>query len=187
MIFSILTLNIEAQINQDYLMVGQEAPPISGIDQFGKKIDSKTLIKDKEILLIFYRGNWCPYCRKHLKSLQENLVELTKKGYYVLVVSPEKPEKTEETTQKIKASFSIVHDVDNKIMNDYLVAFEVNEQNVGKYLSFTQKKLDNYNTINNNVLPVPATYIIDKDHKISLVHYDPDYSKRLDIKQIISN
>lgn len=174
-----------AQINQEHLEVGEKAPLISGVDQFGKDINSEAILKDSKILLLFYRGNWCPYCKKHLKKLQKNLESLTKKGYYVVVVTPEKSEKVAKTTKDVKANFSILHDIDNKIMNAYKVAFEVNDVTVPKYLNIIKKKLAEHNVEKNNVLPVPATYIIGKDGKISYVHYDPDYTKRASIDEIL--
>ncbi len=180
------TALISAQIDTDHLKVGESAPLISGVDQTGKTIDSKTILADQKILLLFYRGNWCPYCKKHLKTLSENLQALAEKGYYVVVVTPEKLEKTQETAALVNAGYSIVHDTDNKIMEDYKVAFEVNDKNVTSYYGFTKKKVAKYNAENNNVLPVPATYIIGKDGTISYVHYDPDYSKRASIEEILA-
>ena len=182
--FTIVKVN--AQINNEPLKIGEIAPKIVGVDQFNSEIDSHEILKNNEILLLFYRGNWCPYCRKHLMSLQENLEKLTEKGIYVIVVTPEKVEKIQETTKKFKASFSIVHDANNKIMNDYNVAFEVNGQNVPNYLQFTLDKIRDYNESSNNVLPVPATYLIGKDHKISYVHFDPNYSNRSSFAEILT-
>lgn len=175
-----------SQIDNEHLNVGEVAPLISGVDQFDKVINSSDILKEKKILLLFYRGNWCPYCRKHLKTLQENLEELTKKGYYIIVVSPEKPEKTEETSDKVKATFSIIHDVDNTIMKAYKVAFEINKENVTSYYNYTKNKVEKYNLEDNKTLPVPATYIIGKDGNIAFVHYDPDYTNRKDLKEILS-
>ena len=175
-----------SQIDNEHLKVGEEAPLISGVDQFNKQINSTEILKNNKILLLFYRGNWCPYCRKHLKTLQENLVELTNKGYYVIVVSPEKPEKTEETTKKVKATFSIIHDVDNTIMKSYKEAFEVNKETVQSYYGFTKNKVEEYNQQDTNTLPVPATYILGKDEKIAFVHYDHDYTNRKDLKEILN-
>jgi len=70
-------------------------------------------------------------------------------------------------------------------MNTYKVAFDVNNQNVTSYFGFTQRKIAEYNAENNNTLPVPATYLIDRDGKISYVHYDPDHHERSDFKEII--
>jgi len=174
-----------SQINNEHLNIGDDAPLITGIDQFDKIINSDEILEKDKVLLLFYRGNWCPYCKKHLGELEKNLDNLSKKGVYVIVVTPEKPEKIKETSNKIKANFSIVFDQDNKIMNNYKVAFEVNESNVPSYFSFTQKRITEYNEANNNVLPVPATYIINKNKKVEFVHYDPKYSNRAKFEDIL--
>ena len=182
---TVFSTNSFSQINNDHLDIGEKAPSIIGVDQFDQAINSAEFLKDQKVLLVFYRGNWCPYCKKHLASLQENLETLTKKGLFVIVVTPEKVERTKETTTNLNATFSIIHDVDNKIMNDYKVSFDVNKQNVTSYFGFTQKKIEAYNAENNNTLPVPATYLIDTDGKIIYVHYNPDHHERSDFQDII--
>ena len=177
--------NANSQINNDYLKIGEKAPQITGIDQFNQAIDSQEILKENKILLIFYRGNWCPFCKKHLLKLQENLEKFKSKGIRVLVVTPEKADKIEETTENFQSTFSILHDEDNKIMEAYKVSFEVNEQNVPSYFKFTKDKIKEYNEIENNVLPVPATYLISKDALISYVHYNPDYKKRANFDEIM--
>ena len=104
----------------------------------------------------------------------------------MIVVTPEKIEKVQETTLDLNITFSIIHDVSNKIMSDYKVVFEVNEQNVPSYLSFTQKKIKEYNELKNNTLPVPATYLIGKKNKIIYAHYNPDYKKRAGFNVILN-
>jgi len=184
-ILPFFTILSYSQIDNEHLNIGDLAPSINGIDQFDQVINSSDILKEQKILLVFYRGNWCPYCRKHLGSLQENLENLKKKGLYVIVITPEKVEKINETTRDMNATFSILHDINDKIMNDYKVAFDVNKNNVTSYFGFTQKKIRTYNDENNNTLPVPATYLINKDGKISYVHYNPDHHERSDFKEII--
>jgi peroxiredoxin len=174
-----------AQIDTDHLIIGETAPSIRAKDQNGKLIDSKEILKENQILLIFYRGNWCPHCMKHLSSLQTHLQEFKEKGIFVMVVTPEKLEKTQETGNQYQNEFSIVHDVNNKIMMDYKVAFEVNKETVPAYYEKLNQRLEEYNNENNKVLPVPATYLIDRSSKISYVHYDPDYKKRSDLNEIL--
>ena len=177
--------SVSSQVNNEHLEVGDIAPEITGVDQNGKIINSTDILKNNKILMVFYRGNWCPHCKKHLGSLQEHLNEFKEKGVFVMVVTPESVEKIKETEEKWKTNFSIIHDVDNKIMNDYKVAFEVNKENVPNYYGFVTKKVADYNVNNNNVLPVPATYILDKNGKISYVQYDPDYKNRSDFSEIL--
>ena len=178
---------VTSQINNEHLKIGEIAPKISGIDQFGNKINSDEILEKNQILLIFYRGNWCPYCNKHLKSLEENLQNLQAKNIKVLLVSPEKQAKINETSVKFHNSFSIIYDSDDIIMNNYKVAFNVTKENVPKYFEFTLKKVMEYNEKENFVLPVPATYLIGKDKKIKYVQYDPDYKNRSNIEEILTH
>ena len=182
-----ISFNIFSQINNEHLNIGDQAPVIIGVDQNGKKINSNEILKTNKILLVFYRGNWCPHCRKHLGSLQEHLTEFTKKGVYVMVVTPETVEKTVETAKKNKTTFSIIHDIDNKIMNDYKVAFDVNKENVPNYFGIVSKRVAEYNVENNNILPVPATYIINQNRLINYVQYDPDYKNRSNFDEILKS
>ncbi|AMC10522.1 hypothetical protein Lupro_04360 [Lutibacter profundi] len=182
----LFVVEASSQIDNNYLKVGDKAPVIRGIDQFNSEINSNKILQNKKILLLFYRGNWCPYCKKHLASLQENLEKFIKNGVFVIVVTPEKVEKIKETTSKFNSKFSIIHDFNNKIMNDYKVAFKVTKENVPKYFEFTLKRVREYNEKENNVLPVPATYMIDKNHRISYVHYDSDYKKRANLTEILN-
>jgi peroxiredoxin len=186
-IFMFMSALSIAQIDSDHLLVGETAPPIVAKDQNGKLINSQELLMEYQILLIFYRGNWCPHCNKHLSSLQEHLKEFQDKGVFVIVVTPEKLEKTKETGDQYNNEFSIIHDTGNTIMNDYKVAFEVEEQTVPKYYEKITERINEYNVDNNKVLPVPATYLIDNSGRISYVHYDPDYKNRSDLNEILKS
>ena len=182
-----VSLGISGQINSEHLEVGEQAPHIAATDQNGKTIDSREILENDKILLVFYRGNWCPHCKKHLGELEKNLGALKEKGVFVLVVTPESEEKTRETQEEFKTSFSIVHDSENRIMKDYKVAFEVNQTNVPNYYDKITELVNEYNSESEKVLPVPATYLIGTDGKIEYVQYDPDYKNRSDISQIVES
>jgi peroxiredoxin len=181
----LFTTAIFAQINNEHLSIGEKAPAILAKDQYGNTINSKEILKNKKILLVFYRGNWCPYCRKHLTSLQANLNALQKKNVFVMVVTPEKPTKNLETQDKLKTHFSIIHDADNTIMTAYKVAYKVDKSTVTSYYNHVQNKIAQYNDANNDVLPVPATYLVDNNGKIIYVQYNTDHRIRSDIKELI--
>ncbi len=184
-VFSFVQLN--AQIDQEHLQIGEKAPEIQSRDQNGMIINSKAILKENRILLVFYRGNWCPHCAKHLAELEKNLIALQEKGVFILVVSPETVEKTKETQEKFGVTYSIVHDESNKIMNDYKVAFDVNPKNVTNYYDKVYELVNEYNGPDNAVLPVPATYLIGKDGLIEYVQYDTDYKKRSDISELLES
>ena len=183
----LVSLGMSGQINSEHLEIGDRAPQITARDQNGKAINSKEILENEKILLVFYRGNWCPHCKKHLGELEKNLNALKEKGVFVLVVTPESEEKTRETQEKFKTSFSIVHDSGNQIMKDYEVAFEVNEVNVPNYYDKVTELVNEYNSETDKVLPVPATYLIGTEGLIEYVQYDPDYKNRSNISEIVNS
>lgn len=182
----IATLGLNHLFAQTGLTAGMVAPTFTAKDNTGKTLDLKALLKKHSaVVLMFYRGQWCPYCNKHLQQLQDSLQLLTAKNAYVITVTPETQDAINQTIQKTHASFSLVHDEGYKIMKDYKVDYKMDDAMVTKYKSYgVDLEKNNGNT--DHTLPVPATYIIGKDGKISYVHFDKDYRKRLPVSAILA-
>jgi peroxiredoxin len=168
------------------LNVNDDAPDFTGKDQNGKSIHLKSLLKKGPVVLVFYRGEWCPYCNKHLKSLEDSLLFITDKGASLVTVTPEKQEYIAKTIEKTKASYPIIHDTQLKIMKSYGVSFAVPLKTIEIY-----KKHDlDFTVINGEAnganLPVPALYIIKKG-KITFRYFDPNYKNRATVQDILGN
>src|SRR4029077_2245810 len=93
------------------LFLASKAPDFKAADQFGKEIRLKDVLKKGKVVLVFYRGEWCPYCNRELAHLQDSLQMITDKGATVIAVTPEKPENIQKTVEKTKAGYSILCDV----------------------------------------------------------------------------
>jgi peroxiredoxin len=173
-------------IAQSGLKNGEKAPEFIATDNSGKTLDLKALLKShKTVVLFFYRGQWCPYCNKHIKQLEDSLQLLTAKGAYVIGVTPETRENISKTIDKTHASFSIIQDNGYKIMKAYDVNYKVDDA-MNARLKGYGIDLEKNNGNTDHVLPVPATYVIDNSGKIIFVHFDKDYTKRASINSILN-
>ena len=74
------------------LQVGAKAPLFTAIDQNKKQYSLEKALKRGPVVLVFYRGYWCPVCNRQLKKLQDSLDLVYAKGATLIAVSPEKPE-----------------------------------------------------------------------------------------------
>jgi peroxiredoxin len=174
-------------IAQTGLKNGAQAPEFTAKDNSGKTLDLKALLKKhKSVVLFFYRGQWCPYCNKHIQQLQDSLQLLTAKGAYVIGVTPETGENINKTIEKTHASFSIVQDKGYAIMKAYDVNYTV-DANLYAKLKEYGVDLEQGNGNTDHVLPVPATYVINSSGKITYVHFDKDYTKRPSVSLIAKN
>lgn len=166
------------------LKAGTMAPLFSLMDQNGSNTDLKTMLTKGPVVLIFYRGQWCPYCNKYLSHLEDSLNMIKAKGGQVLAISPEMQESIEQTVSKTKASYPVLHDAGLKVMKAYDVAFSVDTTTVARYKKFNID-FDKANGQNGANLPVPATYVIGTDGKIKYVFFNEDYKKRASVKEIL--
>lgn len=136
--------------------------------------------------MLFYRGQWCPFCNKQLSRFSDSLSQLTAKGASVLAITPENAENVKKTIEKTKASFPVLEDEGLTIMKLYKVNFAVDENTITKYKGYGIY-FDKANGSNGANLPVPATYIIGQNGKIKYVFFNTDYRKRASVQEILNN
>lgn len=178
---------VSAQEKPEGLFINSKAPEIKGIDQNGVTVSLKEMRKKGNVVVVFYRGNWCPYCNKHLKKLSDSLQFITEKGAQVIAVTPEMEEGITKTVDKTSAKFSIVHDEKLKIMKAYDVEYALDEKAVGRYKNGGIDLATTNEKDQANILPVPAVFIVNKEGYITYRYFDADYKKRVTIKEILDN
>ncbi|MDP3667002.1 MAG: peroxiredoxin-like family protein [Sediminibacterium sp.] len=175
-----------AQPSPQGILVNQKAPDFIAKDQFGKSIKLSTELLKGAVVIVFYRGQWCPYCNRQLKRLEDSLIYIKNKGASLIAITPEKPENISKTIEKTKASYSVLYDEGLKIMKLYDVAFAVDNNTVERYKKFGID-LTEVNGSNGANLPVPALFVINQSGKIVFRHFDPDYKNRVSVKEIVSH
>lgn len=168
------------------LKVGDIAPDFNAKDQNGKTVSLKQALKNGPVVMLFYRGQWCPFCNKQLSRFSDSLSQLTAKGASVLAITPENAENVKKTIEKTKASFPVLEDEGLTIMKLYKVNFAVDENTITKYKGYGID-FDKANGSNGANLPVPATYIIGQNGKIKYVFFNTDYRKRASVQEILNN
>lgn len=169
------------------LNVGDKVSNFKAKDLHGNDFDLENELKNGPLVVIFYRGQWCPFCNKHLKKLEQNLSKIFEKGANVVAISPETSEFLKKTAQKTEATFRLLHDhnysiselFDVTIIPGTLERFMVN--------AMLGAKLKKANTDDSQRLPIPATFIINQDKQIVWRHFNPDYKKRAEISDIVAN
>lgn len=180
------TILISAQNGPKGLQINDKAPLFISKDQNGKEISLNNELKKGSVVLVFYRGQWCPYCNKQLKQMEDSLWLIKAKGATVLTITPEKTDNINKTIAKTKASFPILHDENLQIMKLYDVSFTVENKTIDSYKKYGID-FNEVNGENGPNLPVPAVYIINSAGKIVYSFFDVDYKKRASIKNILEH
>ena len=177
--FGLFTGDIErvrkAGTIDDALKVGQSVPDFTLPDAFGAQISLKVLLAKGPVVIMFYRGEWCPFCNIEMNAMQKVLPQMQELGATLVAISPEKPDHGIVMTEKNKLTFPVLSDFDNKVARQFGIVFQV-----GKELSeFARNAFKNDISLRNGQdsreLPVPATYVVDTTGAIRFARVEVDY------------
>jgi peroxiredoxin len=155
------------------LLVGQMIPTYSLSNADGKTVATDALFAQKNTILVFYRGGWCPYCNVHLKEVGEMEQKLVDLGYQIVAVSPDAPEKLKTTEGKDSLHYTLLSDSKTALMQKMGIAF----YGPDKYKKMFSDASNGDNT--GGVLPAPSVFFVDKMGKVAFSYVDPNYKKRL--------
>jgi peroxiredoxin len=184
--FLIATFAICAQEKPEGLFINSKAPDFKLKDQNGSEVSLKELRKKGPVVVLFYRGNWCPYCNKELKRFQDSLQFITDKGATLVAITPEAAEGVSKTIEKTGAAFPILYDADLKVSKGYAVTFDVDEKTAARYKNFGNDLMVINQQKGKVVLPVPAVYVVNRDGAVTYRFFDADYKKRPNVKDILA-
>ncbi|MFI2742615.1 peroxiredoxin-like family protein [Zhouia sp. PK063] len=173
--------------NPQGLQTGETAPNVNLKMEDGHILSLQSIYEKQPVVLFFYRGYWCPYCSQYLSTLATRAKELEEKGAKLIAITPESYKNITKTKDKTHANFTIVSDDNENIMKAFHVNFDVTQDYQNKLKQGLGTSLDSINTSGAAVLPIPATYVINKQGKIVYSFNNPNYTQRADIDEILSH
>ncbi|TVY07151.1 redoxin domain-containing protein [Paenibacillus cremeus] len=144
------------------LNIGDKAPNFTLEDATGKPVTLYEELAKGPVIIVFYRGEWCPYCNLQLKAYERIMHEIKAAGAQLIAISPQTPDHSLSMKEKHELSFFVLSDVNNKTAENYNLKYKLPD-----FQQAIQKRsgieLHQYNGDQTFELPVTATYIIDNN------------------------
>lgn len=168
-----------AGLAQRSLKVGQAAPEFTLSDAAGQPVSLTTLLGHGPVVLVFYRGNWCPYCNVQLRAYNQALASFKAFGATLVAVSPQTPDLTSLTAEEKELRFPVLSDVGNAVAKQYGLAYQVGDA-VYHTLHGVGIDLATFNGDDSGELPLTGTFVIAPDGTIAWADTDANFKQRPD-------
>jgi peroxiredoxin len=117
--------------------------------------------------------------------LNQSLPEFHRYGAQLVAITPQKPDKSAEQFRQKAYPFIVLSDLDNSVMQAYRLFYKVDPKLVNLYKNKFGLDLEEFNGPGRTVLPVPGTFVIDRQGIVRARHADTDYTKRMEPADII--
>ena len=180
------TANLKASgIESHAKKTGDAAPDAYMQDATGTLVSLSSLWARGPLIVIFYRGGWCPYCNLELRAWQKHLSELKELGATLVAISPQTPDNSLSTIEKNELRFPVLSDSNLNAASRFGIAFPLPLELVELYGTVG----NNLPEINGNgewILPVPATFVIDTSGTIRFAHVEADYRERAEPLEVLN-
>jgi peroxiredoxin len=161
------------------------APNFELEDQDGDMVCLRELLERGPVVLVFYRGKWCPHCNATLMRLQRELSKIEAKGASLVAISPMLPDGTQYLASKRSLQFLVCSDLGNSVAKSFKITFQVMPELREAFLKLGED-IPAHNGDETWEIPLPATFVIDQSGEIVWSFIDDDPSIRADIDDIVA-
>ncbi len=168
------------------LAVGDMAPGFTLHDAVGNRVVLADLLSKGPVVVTFYRGEWCPYCNLQLRALQYVFPDITSAGATLVAISPQAPDHGLTMTEKHELAFPVLSDVDQTVSEAYKVRFDVIGELEDLQVNVFQSDPAKQNANGQRTLPVPSTFVIDRDGTVRFASINADWRVRVEPADVIA-
>ncbi len=173
------------------LEAGQKAPRFTVETVDNRRFDFDPRDLERPVILISFRGGWCPFCNMHLSELRDAIPEIREMGVDVLFLSGDRSELLleslgRETQDAIDGrGYTILSDANAQAAVALGIAFRASDRTIQRRLD-KGDDIEQSSMARHGVLPVPAVFAINRDGVITYAYANPDYRIRISADELIA-
>lgn len=164
--------------------IGDAFPDFLLPDQNGKLVGLSAMLAEGPVVVAFLRGHWCPYCKTTATALGEIADAAAAKGAKIVAISPESRKYSQQLAADSNNRFAVLTDVDNGYALALGVAIWVDDD-MARLISGAGWDIPSYQTAKSWVLPIPATFVLDRSGRVVARYVNADYRTRMDVEDIL--
>lgn len=162
---------------------GEPAPDVVCNDVLGNEVHLKNKLTDGPLLLIFYRGGWCPYCNFQIRELTLAYPEFARRGITPIAISVDKIEASVRTQATYNIPFPVLSDSDLSAHEQFRVAHRVDSDQVARLKKFGMD-LEAYSGADHHTIAIPSMFLIDKKGIVRWAHAETNHKLRPSPEQV---
>jgi peroxiredoxin len=175
----------EKHIVDNSLSVAKKAPVFELQDQNAKPVSSANLLAKERLVICFIRGRWCPFCVGQLEAMNRILPQIEHAPASLIAISPQTVKQSFFMADQHKLRFPLLSDPGNRVARQFGLVYRVPDYQQAVY----RRVFINLPFANGDEsweLPVPATYILNRNGSVLFSSVNADYAERPEPAEILS-
>jgi peroxiredoxin len=174
----------ERNLAQNILPVGAKAPEFELQDHDGNVLSSVDLLAKGRLVLCFIRGRWCPFCVGQMEAMNLVQPQIDEAGGMLVGISPQTVRQSFFMHDQHRLRFPVLSDPGNEVARQFGLIYRVNDEQQDVY----RRAFVNLPFANGDKsweLPIPATFILERDGTVLYASANEDYTERPEPREIL--
>lgn len=167
------------------LKPGAKAPEFVLPDRNKKMVSSAEIFSKSALVVCFIRGRWCPFCVGQMEAMNFIVPQIREAGADLVAISPQTVQQSFFMADQHKLRFPLLSDAHNDVAREFGLVYRVPDEQQALYRR-TFVNLPFANGDDSWELPIPATFILDREGAVVYSSANPDYSERPEPLEILS-
>jgi peroxiredoxin len=159
-------------------------PEFELADSDGGLWSSRELLDRGPIVVSFFRGDWCPFCRLELQALEAVLQDIEGEGATLVAITPDTSTALASIKRNNNLRFLVLSDADHGVALQFGVVYHIADALREQYLKQGLDLAARHGSAG-CFLPIPATFIVDRSGVIRHAEFDVDPARRMEPADII--
>lgn len=179
----------DSRLASRVLPVGSTARAFELNDHNGKVVSSRDLLGKGCLIICFIRGRWCPFCVGQVEAMNLIVPDIQQMGASLVGISPQTVQQSYFMHDQHKLSFPLLSDTGNSVARQFGVVYKVPDYQQALYKRVFVN-LPHVNGDENWELPIPATFILDRNNEVLFASANEDYTERpepFEILKVLAN
>jgi peroxiredoxin len=151
----------------------------------GRLVSSDEMLAQGALVISFFRGDWCPYCRAMLQAYEAALPAIVAAGGRLVAITPDTGGKPSSTKHAHSLNFEVLSDPDSAIALQFGVMFRAPEA----YRALLESRGIDLADRHGNpgwFIPIPATFVVDRAGVVRHAFTDVDFTYRAEPDAIVA-
>jgi len=167
------------------LPIGTRAPGFTLPDHLGRSVSLAQRLATGPVVLMFYRGAWCPYCNVALRAMNAILERLRQLDASLLAISPQAADHTLPLVEKHRLGFDVLSDERQRVIAAYRLGYQTPPEQQKLVLAALNLDVGKENADGTWKLPATATYVLDQHGTIVAGRVTPNPRERMEPDDVI--
>lgn len=168
------------------LAIGAQVSAFTVKTYEGKPITFKELLQQAPLLIVFYRGGWCPYCNFQVREMVQAYPQFKQAGVVPVLLSVDEVHGAVLLEKTYNIPFPVLSDPDLIAHKIFQVVLTVDAATVKRYRNEFDIDLEAWSERQHHQIGIPGFFLIDKAGIVQWHHVNRDYKVRPSAEQLLS-